>query len=558
MGCLPDSAVKPPATLSRARVPLLLALLLLSLARFAAAQPGAGRGLGIKLRTPDGTRVKLYEKSYALVIGESEYANGWRKLDGVKRDVEAVRAALEKHGFQVVVVENADSARLENAYTDFIRSYGMQEQNRLLFYFAGHGFTRRQSYGEEMGYIVPADAPNPHADLPGFLSKAMDMEQMERYAKRIQSKHALFVFDSCFSGSLFAVARGVPDSIGYKTARPVRQFITSGSAEEEVPDRSVFREQFVAALGGEADMNRDGYVTGTELGEFLQDRVVNYTHSAQHPQYGKIRNPNLDKGDFVFALSGAPAPPVAHAGAPPPEVAAPPAAAVTTVEQGYWDAIKDGDSVYEFKGYLRRYPGGRHAGEARDKVQRLEAAARPETHAQPPMVAGGVRRSKAKAGRVALLTPWLVITGFNDGNPDDFWRALSQKLAGGGVPLVLTPTSSSDSSDPDASDARQLRQQLRKLQRGDRNAAKKIPYAVVITGEVQVKQLSPYDGLYVAEASATVTAIDGDTGEIIAQAIIPASRGFGNTFAQAYDKALAAAVAEIPPAFVEKVVAASR
>jgi len=30
--------------------------------------------------------------------------------------------------------------------------------------------------------------------------------------------------------------------------------------------------------------------------------VVNYSRNAQHPQYGKIRNPNLDKGDFIFVL----------------------------------------------------------------------------------------------------------------------------------------------------------------------------------------------------------------------------------------------------------------
>ena len=43
-------------------------------------------------------------------------------------------------------------------------------------------------------------------------------------------------------------------------------------------------------------------MTGTELGESLQSKVVNYTKGAQHPQYGKIRNPILDEGDFVFLL----------------------------------------------------------------------------------------------------------------------------------------------------------------------------------------------------------------------------------------------------------------
>jgi TonB family protein len=260
------------------------------------------RGLNVSIRAEDGKDIKLYDKSYALVIGVSDYTAGWPKLPGVKKDIEEVARALERQGFQVTKVENPDSAQLDKAFKTFIDEHGLNVENRLLFYFAGHGHTVKQSYGEEMGYIVPVDAPNPNRDPAGFMSKAMDMQQMELYARRIQSKHALFLFDSCFSGALFSLSRAVPDNIGYKTARPVRQFITSGSADEQVPDHSIFREQFIEAIEGEADSNHDGYVTGTELGEFLQDKVVNYSRNAQHPQYGKIRNPNLDKGDFVFAL----------------------------------------------------------------------------------------------------------------------------------------------------------------------------------------------------------------------------------------------------------------
>ncbi|MCP4400415.1 MAG: hypothetical protein GY801_24300 [bacterium] len=153
-----------------------------------------------------------------------------------------------------------------------------------------------------MGYIVPADAPLPGEDERGFSAKALDMQMIEVYARRIQAKHALFLFDSCFSGVLFAVARAAPEYITHKTAHPVRQFITSGSANEHVPDTSVFCQQFIAALHGEGDKNSDGYVTGAELGMFLEDSVINYTRGAQHSQYGKIRDRYLDKGDFVFKL----------------------------------------------------------------------------------------------------------------------------------------------------------------------------------------------------------------------------------------------------------------
>lgn len=282
-----------------------------------------GRGLGVvHIKGEDGREVRLYERSYALVIGVSDYTHGWPRLSGVEKDIEDVARALERHGFLVTKVRNPDSARLDKEFKTFISAYGRGVENRLLFYFAGHGHTVKQSYGEDMGYIVPADAPSPARDRNGFLDKALNMRQIERYAEDIQAKHALFLFDSCFSGALFARSRAVPDAIRYKTSLPVRQFITSGSADEQVPDQSIFRSQFVEALDGEADLNRDGYVTGAELGLFLQDKVINYSRNTQHPQYGKIRNPNLDKGDFVFALTNAPAAVTAPLAAPPP--AAPP------------------------------------------------------------------------------------------------------------------------------------------------------------------------------------------------------------------------------------------
>ncbi len=254
------------------------------------------------IKDTEGNEVVLYNESHALVIGASDYRSGWAKLSGVNKDVKNATSILKKHGFNVVVTKDPSYEGLNKAFTDFINRYGHKQENRLLFYYAGHGYTTTLAYGDDMGYIVPVDAPNPHIDREGFLEKALDMQQIEVYAKRIQSKHAIFLFDSCFSGSIFTLSRSVPEIITYKTAEPVRQFITAGSAKEKVPDESVFNRQFIAALNGEGDVNNDGYVTGTELGEFLQTKVVNYTKGAQHPQYGKIRNQNLDKGDFVFIV----------------------------------------------------------------------------------------------------------------------------------------------------------------------------------------------------------------------------------------------------------------
>ena len=267
------------------------------------ASPAFSQDRGMKpvQVTIENVPTTLYKQSHALLIGVSNYSNGLKPLPGVSGDIQAVKAALETNGFNVRVVMDPDNVGLVNAFNEFIGQYGSGKDNRLLFYFAGHGYTRK-IYSNEIGYLLPVNCPNPVADPAGFQLRAMPMGQIELFAQQIQSKHALFLFDACFSGAVFAQSRDIPGIINYKTTQPVRQFITSGSAEETVPDQSIFRRQFIAALAGEADLNRDNYITGTELGDFLQTTVVNYSRNSLHPQFGKIRDPELDKGDFVFVL----------------------------------------------------------------------------------------------------------------------------------------------------------------------------------------------------------------------------------------------------------------
>ncbi|MCI5157220.1 MAG: caspase family protein, partial [Candidatus Electrothrix sp. AUS1_2] len=257
---------------------------------------------GLKVVDSQGTEQILYHQSYALLIGVSDYTAGWPDLPGVREDIAAVERILKQHNFTVTKVSDPDRKNLDAALEKFIQDYGLDEGNRLLIYFAGHGYTIKKKYGGEMGYIVPVDAPNPHVDHKGFLRKAMSIEEFGIFAKRIDSKHAIFIFDSCFAGSIFPKTRAIPASISDKTSKPVRQFITSGSAEEEVPDVSVFRRHLVDALSGSGDSNKDGYITGSELGLFLEDKVVNDSNNTQHPQYGKIVDSRLNQGDFVFIL----------------------------------------------------------------------------------------------------------------------------------------------------------------------------------------------------------------------------------------------------------------
>jgi uncharacterized caspase-like protein len=256
---------------------------------------------GIRVVSKHGQSLYLYKDYHALVMGVSDYEK-WPDLPNAIKDAEEVSRILKRLGFTVELVSNPNSTELKKALNDMAYTYGREENRALLFYYAGHGETEILADGTKLGYIIPRDCPLLRDDPQGFVNRAISMKDIEAYSLRIRSKHVLMLFDSCFSGSLFSLVRAAPEDITEKSSLPVRQYITAGTEDETVPDRSMFKRCLLLGLEGDADLTRDGYITGTELGLYLSDKVVQSTHRAQHPQYGKIRTPELARGDFIFHL----------------------------------------------------------------------------------------------------------------------------------------------------------------------------------------------------------------------------------------------------------------
>ena len=116
---------------------------------------------------------------------------------------------------------------------------------------------------------------------------------------------ALFMYSIAVSPGRFSICEiNSPRPKVFPTTSSIRYGSLSQLVEqgEGVPDHSDFKQAFLDLLEGRArEPFPDGYITGEELGFYLKNRVPMY-NPAQHPQYGKIRNPKLDKGDFVFVL----------------------------------------------------------------------------------------------------------------------------------------------------------------------------------------------------------------------------------------------------------------
>ena len=311
----------------------LIAIVFCSAAIFIGAPdlfPQANRGMKISVRTKTGEEIELYKASYALIVGNGNYRNGWDPLPGATRDVQEVAAALKTHGFNVTLKTDLTKDKFEDAFETFVQN-GKNEDARLLFYYAGHGYTEELADGEHLGYLVMVDAPFPKNDgIDG--SKSVDMESLVTQSRRMQSRHVLFMFDSCFSGTILNARSQIPPPyVSNNVKSPVRQFITAGRADETVPDHSVFKQSFLNLVKGRApEPIEDGYITGAELGLYLKTEVPKYNRG-QNPQYGKINNPKLNQGDFVFVL---------------PREAPPPGEALSTIATLNVTSTPSGATVY--------------------------------------------------------------------------------------------------------------------------------------------------------------------------------------------------------------------
>jgi hypothetical protein len=285
--------------------------------------PPPSPAASLDVKDDRGKTLFSYVSSHALVIWAGDYRNPfWRKLNNLREEASQVEEALKRQGFQVTMIANPSADELRGSLEGFIQRHGFNPDNRLVIYFAGHGWTRNN----DVGYLVPVDAPDASSvqgDLE-FAKRALSMEQIMSWSKQMEARHVLFIFDSCFAGAIFKVrsASPPPSYLERKMSLPVREYLTAGDANEVVPARSLFTPLLIRGLDGAADFNHDGYVTGSELGEYLPQAMATYT-KAQNPQYGKIRDPRLDEGDIVFrALT--PNPARSTAIFPPPTAEPPP------------------------------------------------------------------------------------------------------------------------------------------------------------------------------------------------------------------------------------------
>jgi uncharacterized caspase-like protein/peptidoglycan/xylan/chitin deacetylase (PgdA/CDA1 family) len=245
-----------------------------------------------------------YRESWAVVVGVDDYSK-WPHLQYASRDAEAVRQMLvEKLGFtekHVFLLKNQEATRA-NILALLHRTLGsenVQKDDRVFVFFAGHGTTKKLSSGRDLGYIVPVDS-----DPANAASDAIPMTELQNIAEELPAKHVLFVMDACYSGLGLVRGGSAQNYLKENARRMGRQMLTAGGSDQLVADggpggHSIFTWTLLQGLSGKADLNGDGFITGTELAAYLGPAVSSVSH--QTPAFGSL--PGSEGGEFVFELA---------------------------------------------------------------------------------------------------------------------------------------------------------------------------------------------------------------------------------------------------------------
>lgn len=251
---------------------------------------------------------KLYRESWAVIVGINDYQS-WPKLRYAVNDANAIEQTLvNKFGFKhenIRKLLNGDATRqriMEVLGDEFTDGRKVQREDRVFFFFAGHGATRTFEDGRQLGFIVPVDA-----DRENYYSTAISMTSLREASDLIAAKHIYFVMDSCYSG--LALSRGGGAYSGNRsyleevTRRTARQILTAGGADQQVADdgpngHSVFTWALLQGLEGQADLDGNGVITASELGAYVSPIVSQFAR--QTPTVGNLMG--SEGGEFIFEL----------------------------------------------------------------------------------------------------------------------------------------------------------------------------------------------------------------------------------------------------------------
>ncbi len=340
------------------------------------------------------------ERRIALVIGNANYQTG--ALATPANDAGLVAQTLQAAGFDVSGARDLDQESLRRAFRDFLDKAGSAGPDTVAYiYLSGYGL---QLEGEN--YFVPIDARIP-ADA-NVSSEAVRLSDFTRPLSALHLKANVVVLDMARANPFAKQGNPLTGGLALVDPDPNTLIAFNAAPGTVAPDEAGPYSSYAQAL---AEISREGGISLDEVFTRARLRVNQTTNGAQVPwQASKLQGP-------IYLFERAP-------DAPPPAVTADQTASIRTrpirefdsrdaylaaldrdTLQGYedflvaypndpmaprvraivaarreaitWRRSRNIDTPPAYWSYLRRYPRGAHAYDARRRLAFLQAAFEP-------------------------------------------------------------------------------------------------------------------------------------------------------------------------------------
>jgi hypothetical protein len=270
------------------------------------------------------------EKRIALVIGNNAYREA--KLTAPINDARAMATALTELGFKVVRLEDVGRLPMLRAIRSFVDELNGSESVGL-FYFAGHGV---QSKGKN--FLIPIDADIEHEDDVELQS--VDLQYMLDKFADMRSGMNILILDACRNNPF--ARRGVKRASGLAAIDgPPGTLVAFAAAPGQVA-REIDGGNGIYTKNVLANIREPGLPV-EEVFKRVRFGVLAETGKLQVPW----ENTSLVR-DFYF--KGAPT----GGGYKP---------AANDSEAEAWSNVERSKNIYDFIGFLRRFPQSRYQTE---------------------------------------------------------------------------------------------------------------------------------------------------------------------------------------------------
>ena len=293
------------------------------------------------------------QKRVALVIGNAAY-QGSSTLRNPVNDAHAMSDALNGLGFQVIEVTDASQKEMNRAITTF--GSKLNAETVALFFYAGHGL---QVKGRN--YIIPVDAQIETESAVASESVSVDtvLEQLNA------SPISIVVLDACRNNPFERSFRKMGGGGLAQMDAPMGSFIAYATAPGKTAadgdgKNGLFTQELLKQI------NEPG-LSLESVFKRVRASVSSKSGSAQMPWDSSSMT-----GDFYFKPGSG----TQVASLVPVAVAH-----IKThdeIEQDTWEGVRDSNNAGAVQEYLKQYPKGRFAGQARVLIATLKGGgARP-------------------------------------------------------------------------------------------------------------------------------------------------------------------------------------